>query len=94
MKYIITKDQDRLLKITSYIKDIVDSFLDDDILKIDYILKYNDKYDYYIITPTFYIRNKWVHHFKTGLESHKLAQRIEDYTGLNITSTNSKVIEV
>jgi hypothetical protein len=92
MKYLITENQNKIHRANILIKDIIDSYHDNVMLKVDYALKYNDEYDYYTIYPTFHIKKEDLNQFATGLSSHRLAQKIQDYTGLNINASNAEVI--
>lgn len=81
-----------ITKLTPAIDYLVDSYRENGIINIEYTIKYNEKYDYYTIFPTFYIGHDYVPFFRSAHLSHELAQKIQDYLGIKVNGSSGKIV--
>jgi hypothetical protein len=87
MRYIITEWQNEKLKRYQAIKEIVDSYTFPHLVKTEFELKWDDRFGFYVIEPTFYM-NGFVPESSTQVMKHELCDRIESYLGIHIVSHN------
>jgi len=98
MKYIITEKQNKKLKKYSLIKELVDSFYYQGLIKTEFDLEWDNRFGYYKIYPTFYFdylkmdpRERLVLSGMNVILRNELCQRIENYLGIHIISPKAEI---
>lgn len=96
MRYIISEAQNEKLKKYSAIKDLVDSFEFEGLIRTEFDLNFNNDFGFYEIEPTFHFdywkMGPWARQKSSDLKtilSSDLCQRIEDFLGIHIVSHKS-----
>ena len=93
MKVIITEQQNE--RLMDMMKKFAEQYADSEsrLVKTEVEIRYNKPRDAYILRPTFYVKDKTS--FPAHVYRHILSQRVEEYFGVNVLSTNdADVIEV
>jgi hypothetical protein len=90
MKYIITEWQNERLKKYKAIKEVVDTYTFPHLVKTEFDIKWDDRFGFYVIEPTFYMSSVVPKSYLTVMKN-ELCGRIEDYLGIHIVSHNGHI---
>jgi len=87
MKYIVTENQnERIIKL---IKQFADTYTEDGIVRTDVEVEYSAEKNLYVLYPIFYIKRTG--EFPYQMYKHRLAQKVQNYTGFPVHSASARV---